>query len=57
MQLLMLTTKSRLRQIISAIPCKYEYNEVALSAIKADFRGKSHIRMCGVLFLDGVKLK
>ncbi|KAH8033773.1 hypothetical protein HPB51_016228 [Rhipicephalus microplus] len=57
MQLLPLPTKARLRQIISGIPCKYGYNEVALSTIKAHFQGKSHIRRCGVLLLDEIKLK
>ncbi|XP_077564453.1 uncharacterized protein LOC144179904 [Haemaphysalis longicornis] len=57
MQLLPLPTKAHLRQIISGIPCKYGYNEVALSTIKAHFQGKSHIRRSGVLLLDEIKLK
>lgn len=57
MQLLPLPTKARLCQIISGIPCKYGYNEAALSTIKAHFQGKSHIRRCGVLLLDEIKLK
>ncbi|KAH8010041.1 hypothetical protein HPB51_024391 [Rhipicephalus microplus] len=51
MQLLPLPTKAHLRQIISGIPCKYGYNEVALSTIKEHYQGKSHIRRCGVLLV------
>lgn len=57
MQLLPLPTEAALYQIISGIPCKYGYNEVALSTIKGHFQGKSHIKRCGVLLLDEIKLK
>ncbi|KAH9384203.1 hypothetical protein HPB48_026196 [Haemaphysalis longicornis] len=57
MQLSPLHTKARLHQIINGIPRKYGYNKVALSTIKVDFQGKSHIRRCGVLPLDGIKLE
>lgn len=57
MQLLPLPSKARLRQIIKGIPCKYGFNQVALSSIKGHFSDKSHLRRQGVLLLDEVKLK
>ncbi|KAH8019611.1 hypothetical protein HPB51_020310 [Rhipicephalus microplus] len=57
MQLLPLPTKARLRQIISGIPCKYGYNQVALRCIEEHLNYKSHLRRCGVLLVDEIKLK
>lgn len=53
MKLLPSTTKAHLRQIISGIPCKYGYNQVALTTIRANVQRKSHIRRCGIPHLDG----
>ncbi|KAL1480527.1 hypothetical protein MTO96_050943 [Rhipicephalus appendiculatus] len=57
MQLLPLPTKARLRQIITGIPCKYGYNQVALRCIEEYLNDKSHLRRCGVLLVDEIKLK
>lgn len=58
MEPLPLPSKARLHQIISGIPFRYGYNEVALQSIKQHFhQEKAQLRRCGVLLIDEIKLK
>ncbi|KAH9378651.1 hypothetical protein HPB48_014518 [Haemaphysalis longicornis] len=57
MQLLPLPSKTRLRQVIKGIPCKYGFHQVGLNSMKGHFSDKSHLRRQGVLLLHEIKLK
>ncbi|XP_075526178.1 uncharacterized protein LOC142557858 isoform X1 [Dermacentor variabilis] len=57
MELLPLPSKARLQQIISGIPCRFGFNEVALRNIKLHFHDKDQLKQYGVLLLDEIKLK
>ncbi|KAH8019311.1 hypothetical protein HPB51_018823 [Rhipicephalus microplus] len=50
-------TVEEFKCLLGGILCKYDYNQVALRCIEEHLNDKSHLRRCGVLLVDEIKLK